>query len=87
MGHPEHSTEEIIRRGEEVYERSVRRKVEAEHEGRFLALDILSGDYEIADEALSATIGLRARRPEAVPFLMRVGRPAAFRLGRRRGVA
>lgn len=81
MSHPEYTTEEIARRGQEIYERSVREKVEPEHDGRFLALDVLSGDYELADEALPATARLRERRPEAVPYLVRVGRPAAFRLG------
>lgn len=81
MPHPEYTTEEIVRRGEEIYERSVRGKVEPENDGRFLAVDVESGDYAVADEALRATARLRERRPEAVPNLVRVGRPAAFRLG------
>jgi hypothetical protein len=81
MSHPEYTTDEIVRRGEEIYERSVRAEVEPENDGRFLALDVQSGDYELADEALLATARLRERRPKAVPYLLRVGRPAAFRLG------
>ena len=81
MPHPEHDTEEIVRRGEELYERSIREQVEPEQDGRFLALDVASGDYAIADEVLTATARLRERRPDAVPYLMRVGRPSAFRLG------
>ncbi|MGH3089653.1 MAG: hypothetical protein ACRDSJ_20395 [Rubrobacteraceae bacterium] len=81
MPHPEHTTEEIVRRGEDIYERALRERVEPEHDGRFLAVDILSGDYEIANEALAATARLRERRPDAAPYLVRVGRPTAFRLG------
>jgi hypothetical protein len=80
--------DEIARRAKDLYERRVRRKAEAEgaNEGRFLALDVESGDYEIADDALGASAGLRRRRPDATVYLMRVGRPgdrprAAFRLG------
>lgn len=87
MPHPEHDTEEIARRGEELYERSIRDQVEPEQDGRFLALDVSSGDYEGADEALSATARLRERRPDAIPYLMRVGRPSAFRLGRHRAAS
>ena len=48
-----------------------------------MALDVESGDYEVADDALGAGAGLRRRRPDASVYLMRVGRPAAFRLGGR----
>jgi hypothetical protein len=83
MSQPLHTTDEIARRGEELYERSVRARVEPENDGRFLALDVESGDFEIADEPLAATTRLRERHPGAVAYLVRVGRPAAFRLGGR----
>jgi len=83
MPHKGLTTEEIARCGEEFYEREVREKVEADgaNHGSFLALDVLSGDYELADRALVATSRLRQRCPDALPYLMRVGRSAAFRLG------
>lgn len=85
----EHDTEEVTRRGGEIYERIVRPKVESEpggaNDGRFVALDVESGDYEVADEALPATARLRKRRPDAVFYLTRVGRPSAFRMRRRSG--
>lgn len=63
MSRDEHDTEEVTRRGGEVYERIVRPKVAGEaggaKDGRFVALDVESGDYEVADEALSATVRLR----------------------------
>jgi hypothetical protein len=84
MSRAERNPEEVARLGEEVYARSVRAKVEGEargaNDGRFVALDIESGDYEVADGALSATAGLRSRRPNAVFYLTRVGRRAAFRM-------
>lgn len=80
---------EIARRGKEIYDRSVRAEVEPEHLGRFLAVDVESGDYEVGEAgegALDVTSRLRERRPDAVTYLVRVGRPAAFRLGGR-GIA
>ena len=77
-------SEEIGRRGEEVYEGSVRAKVEGEaggsNDGRFVVLDVDTGDYEMDDEAVVATARLRERRPDAVFYLKRVGRRAAFRM-------
>jgi hypothetical protein len=82
--------DEIARRGKGLYERRVRKKVEVggANEGRFLAIDVESGDYEVAEDALGAGAGLRRRRPDATVYLMRVGRPgerprAAYRLGGR----
>ena len=85
MSGPPHDKAEIARRGKAHYERHVREEAEAEgaNEGRFLAIDVDSGDYEVADDALRAGAGLRRRRPDAVVYLMRVGRPTAFRLGGR----
>ncbi len=84
MPRSELDTEEVGRLGEEVYERSVRAKVESEagrsRDGRFVVLDVDSGDYEVADEAVVATARLRERKPDAVFYLMRVGRRAAFRM-------
>jgi hypothetical protein len=83
MPYPGRTTEEVARRGEELYEREIRARVEPENDGRYLALDVESGEYELADEALAATARLRERRPGAVAYLVRVGRPTAFRLGGR----
>lgn len=83
-GQPEgYAADEVARRAKEIYEREIRVGVEPEHAGRYLAVDVESGDYEIADEALAATRALRGRKPAAVAYLMRVGRPTAYRLGGR----
>ena len=76
---------DLARRAKDLYERCIRERVEADgsNEGRFVAIDVKSGDYEVAEGALGAGAGLRRRRPEASVYLMRVGRPAAFRFGGR----
>lgn len=71
----------VSRRGREIYEAGIRAQVEPEENGRFLALDVSSGDYEVGDEVLPTSARLKERNPEAVIYLMRVGRRAAFRLG------
>lgn len=77
--------DELARRAKDLYERRIRERVEADgdNEGRFVAVDVDSGDYGVADDPLGAGAELRRRRPEARVYLMRVGRPAAFRLGGR----
>ncbi len=79
-------TDELARRAKDLYERRIREEVEASgaNDGRFVAIDVQSGDYEVSDGALEAGAGLRRRRSDASVYLMRVGRSAAFRLGGRR---
>lgn len=75
--------EEVARRGQQIYDERIRQDVEADYPGKFLAVDILTGNYEIADDLLTAGDRVRARNPSAVPYTVRVGSPFAIRLGSR----
>lgn len=72
--------EEIVQRGKEIYERNIRPLVEAGNEGRVVAIDVLTGEYELAGNATVSSGQLRARLPEAVIFFMRVGYPTMARI-------
>jgi hypothetical protein len=82
-----YSNEEIVRRAEELYEREIRARVEEEHKGRILVMDIESGAYEIDDDLLKAAHRLRAKNPNAVLYSMRIGFPALAKMGGSWGVA
>jgi hypothetical protein len=81
--HPPYSNEEIGRLGEEIYHRDIRAKVMPHQKGRFLIIDVESGDYEIDDDDLQAEKRLRARRPDGVLFGMRIGYTSAYTLSGR----
>ena len=70
-------------RGQALYDAQIRAQVEGEHHGKFLILDVNTGDYEIDAEDLAACHRLLERRPNAVLFGVRVGHRAAYRLGLR----
>ena len=70
---PTRPTAEIARLGKEIYERDIRLKVEADHHGEVVAIDVDSGDWAIADTASVAAKQLREQRPDAGVWLMRVG--------------
>ena len=78
---PAYSPEEFSRRSTEIYDRDVRPALRPEDDGKFVAIDIDSGDYEIHPSDLEATERLRARQPQAQMWLCRVGRKAAYRIG------
>ncbi|MCC6359116.1 MAG: hypothetical protein IT450_10245 [Phycisphaerales bacterium] len=79
--HTRFSNEEIASRGQSLYDREIRAIVEPQHDDRFLVLDIETGEYEIADVAVEAIRGMKARRADAALYILRIGRPAAYRLG------
>ena len=76
--------EEIKRLGVEIYERDIRVKVEADHHGEFLAIDVDSGCWAVSDDLRDARNGLRAEQPDALNvWLMRVGHRALHHIGGR----
>jgi hypothetical protein len=75
--------EEFARRGDEIYETQVRPHLTAEDEGKFAAIDIESGVYEIAMDELEACDKLSARMPNAQIWLVKVGSRYLHRFGGR----
>jgi hypothetical protein len=78
---PRYSKDEFARRGEEIYERDVRPRLEPGSEGKFVAIDIETGAYEIDADELSASDRLLERQPEAQIWIARVGTRYVRRFG------
>jgi hypothetical protein len=88
MPHPRYTGEEVQRRAEQLYEKSIRQKVENEENiGKLLMIDIESGDYEIGDVGVVAAQRLRERHPNAAIWGMRIGYDAVYTFGGRFSLA
>lgn len=81
MPHPHYTSDDIVQRGQALYEQHIRVKVEPDHNGKFLVLDIETGEYEIDVNELAAVKRAKARNPHAALYILRVGYPTAYRLG------
>ncbi len=81
MPHPQFSSEEIARRGEEIYERDIRAAVEDEFDGKVIVIDIETGDYAIDESALPAADRLLARHAGAALYSTRIGYDAVYSFG------
>lgn len=77
------SASAIAEIGQALYERDILPKLDPGAQGKFLVLDIETGDFEVDSDELAALRRIRARRPEARVYLLRVGFPAAYRIGSR----
>ena len=91
MSREDYTKKEICDRGEEIYQEQIKPLVEPQEKGKFVVIDIESGDYEIDREHLAAIRRLRERRPDSVRYTGRIGFPSAYRSisirigGRRQG--
>ncbi len=81
MPDAKYSRAEVAARGEAIYEQEIRHKVESQSKGQYLVLDIETGEYEIDQDDLVATKRVMAKCPNAVLYGLRIGYPAAYRLG------
>ena len=75
--------EEFARRGDAAYERFVRPILKPEDDGKFVAIDIETGEYEIDEDELTAIDKLWGRIPDPQPWLVRIGSPYVHRFGGR----
>nr|CAA9297805.1 hypothetical protein AVDCRST_MAG63-4930 [uncultured Armatimonadetes bacterium] len=73
---------ETARRGKEWYQRDIRSRVDiAENFGKMLIINVDTGEYEMNDDDLTATHRLLDKDPEAQLYGMRIGYPAAVKMG------
>jgi hypothetical protein len=80
---PRYSPEEFARRGDEIYEREVVPRVSPEDKGKFVVIDIETGDFEVDRDELTAADRIRDRNPDAQLWFRRVGFSYAYRFGGR----
>jgi hypothetical protein len=81
MSYESYSPQDVESRGEEIYARDIRPKLEAGNHGKFVVIDIETGAYEVDEDDAAATKRLLAKRPDAVIYGLRIGYPAAYSLG------
>ncbi|NEO87649.1 MAG: hypothetical protein F6J87_25825 [Spirulina sp. SIO3F2] len=74
---------ELADRGQKLYESGIRQQVEAGNEGKIVAIDIETGDFEVAETVVAATNRLFERHPEAQPWGIRIGHRAVYHFGAR----
>ena len=81
MSYSSYTPQEIESRGEAIYVRQIRDKVNPVHKGKFVVIDIESGAYEVNRDDLAATKRLLKNCPNAVIYGLRIGFPTAYRIG------
>jgi hypothetical protein len=81
MPESRYSIDEIGRRGDEIYDRSIRGEGEGAHDGEIVAIDVDTGLHALGDTCSSAAEPLFVKNPDAEIWFVRVGRRAVTRIG------
>ena len=78
---PRRTLDELARLGGEIFDRQVRPALRPEDDGKFVAIDVETGDYEIDEDYYAAVARLRSRKSTADIWLMCAGYLTTCRIG------
>ena len=81
MSNARYSAAETARRGDEIYDRDIRAKVEGKYDGQVVAIDVDTGFYALGEMAATAAEPVFSQNPAAEIWLVRVGQRAFGRIG------
>jgi hypothetical protein len=70
---PKYSNEEAARLGNSIYERDIRPKMSEGDHGKYVAIDMDTGEWEMDADEMEAGDRLRGRVPDAQIWMTRVG--------------
>ncbi|MBD2498755.1 hypothetical protein [Nostoc sp. FACHB-280] len=80
---PRYSKEEFAQRGDYIYETQIKPQLEAGNDGKIVAIDIETGDFEIDKSEIVACDRLETRHPDAQIWIVRIGSRHVRRFGGR----
>lgn len=77
------TSSDIASRAREIYEKQLKPLVARGNEGRYIVIDVDSGDYELGDDYIVPTERLYARHTKPLLHTLKIGQPVAGRIGGR----
>ena len=70
-------TDPLVESGQSFYDENLKRELEPEHTGRYVAIEPDSGRYFLADTGTDALLEAHRALPQSLFYLARVGYPSA----------
>lgn len=72
---------EIAEAGEKIYAERYKDRYEREYPGKFVVIDVRTGETYIGESAINALQQATAAAPSGAFHLIKIGAPGAFRVG------
>lgn len=76
--------DERAKRGMEIYTQRIQPALRPQDDGKFVAIDINTGAYELGQDEIEIVARLKETHPNAEVWLERVGRPSVIIIRRMR---
>lgn len=77
----QYTPDEVVERGKALFEQNIRVQVQEGNIGKYLVIDVLTGEYEIGENHLDTAKRARAKHPDAPLYGMRIGYKAVASFG------
>ena len=71
----------VTEAGEQIYRERYKSQYEANHFGKYLAIDVVTGEATLADEAVDAMEQTHNSNPDHMLYLLKIGYRGVFRAG------
>ena len=78
---PRRPLDELATLGGRIFDQQILPTLRPEDNGKFVAIDVETGDYEMDADDYTAVARLQSRKPEADIWLMCAGYPTTYRIG------
>jgi len=73
---PDEATSRMMQqKAEELFEQTIRHKVDQSRPNDFVLIDVISGDFEVDEREIEACERLRSRHPDGLLWCRKVGSP------------
>lgn len=69
---------ELAKKGEEIYQKELKNKLEKDNYGKFVAIEVESKDYFLGETSIEASSKARKKHPDKIFYLVKIGFPAVF---------
>jgi hypothetical protein len=73
----------VTQAGEQIYRERYQAQYEANHFGKYLAIDVVTGEAALADEAVDALERAHQANPDHMLYLLKIGSRGVYQLGSR----
>ena len=83
MPQERYTKEEVALRGQTIYESQLRDKLEASHRGKYLVIDVETGEYEMDEDVIVVMKRAATNHPTDALYGMKIGSPVMGRIGLR----
>ncbi len=71
----------LAERARQIFEVELKNRLEAGHDGQFVAIEPESREWFLAATFVDAALSAKSRHPDRKSFVIRIGHEAAFHIG------